>query len=52
LAGGTILISDLDRAGMMKALRAFRDEADKADWALVYFRPRHRDERRQLSHSR
>jgi len=31
------LAADLDRDGMMKTLRAFRDEADKADWALVYF---------------
>jgi uncharacterized caspase-like protein len=31
------LVTDLDRDGMMKALRAFRDQADKADWALVYF---------------
>jgi tetratricopeptide (TPR) repeat protein len=28
---------DLDRDGMVKALRAFRDQADKADWALIYF---------------
>jgi Caspase domain len=28
---------DLDREGMVKALRAFRDQADKADWALIYF---------------
>jgi hypothetical protein len=33
----TALAMDLDRAGMMKALRAFRDKADRADWALVYF---------------
>jgi hypothetical protein len=31
------LATDLDRDGMMKALRAFRDRADKADWAVVYF---------------
>jgi uncharacterized caspase-like protein len=31
------LATDLDRDHMVKALRAFRDEADKADWALVYF---------------
>jgi uncharacterized caspase-like protein len=28
---------DLGRDDMLKALRAFRDEADKADWALIYF---------------
>jgi tetratricopeptide (TPR) repeat protein len=28
---------DLDRAGMVAALRAFRAQADRADWALVYF---------------
>jgi carboxymethylenebutenolidase len=28
---------DLDRDGMVKALRAFRAQADRADWALVYF---------------
>jgi uncharacterized caspase-like protein len=31
------LALDLDRDGMVKALRAFRDQADRADWALVYF---------------
>jgi uncharacterized caspase-like protein len=31
------LATDLDRDGMVKALRAFRDKADQADWALVYF---------------
>jgi tetratricopeptide (TPR) repeat protein len=31
------LVTDLDRDGMVKALRAFRSEADRADWALVYF---------------
>jgi tetratricopeptide (TPR) repeat protein len=31
------LALDLDRAGMVKALQAFRDEADRADWAMVYF---------------
>jgi hypothetical protein len=31
------LATDLDRDGMMKALRAFRDRADNADWAVVYF---------------
>jgi tetratricopeptide (TPR) repeat protein len=33
----TTVTGDLDRAAMRKALRAFRDAADKADWALVYF---------------
>ncbi len=28
---------DLDRADMVAALRAFRAQADRADWALVYF---------------
>jgi tetratricopeptide (TPR) repeat protein len=31
------LAVDLDRDGMVKALRAFRREADRADWALIYF---------------
>jgi tetratricopeptide (TPR) repeat protein len=31
------LALDVDRAGMVAALRAFRGQADKADWALVYF---------------
>jgi tetratricopeptide (TPR) repeat protein len=31
------LAMDLDRDGMVKALRAFRDQADRADWALVYY---------------
>jgi tetratricopeptide (TPR) repeat protein len=31
------LAADLDRAGMVKTLLAFRDQADQADWALVYF---------------
>jgi uncharacterized caspase-like protein len=31
------LAMDLDRDGMVKALRSFRDQADKADWALIYF---------------
>ncbi len=31
------LAIDLDREGMAKALRTFRDRADTADWALVYF---------------
>jgi uncharacterized caspase-like protein len=31
------LAIDLDHDAMLKALRAFRDEADRADWALVYF---------------
>jgi hypothetical protein len=29
--------TDLDRDGLVKALRRFRDQADHADWALVYF---------------
>jgi tetratricopeptide (TPR) repeat protein len=32
-----MLVNDLDRDGMMRTLRAFRDQADSADWALVYF---------------
>jgi tetratricopeptide (TPR) repeat protein len=28
---------DLDRNAMVKALRAFRNVADKADWAVIYF---------------
>jgi tetratricopeptide (TPR) repeat protein len=31
------LATDLDHDGMLKALRSFRDKADAADWALVYF---------------
>jgi uncharacterized caspase-like protein len=31
------LALDLDRDGMVKALRSFRDQADKADWALIYY---------------
>jgi tetratricopeptide (TPR) repeat protein len=31
------LATDLDRDGMVQALRRFRVEADRADWALVYF---------------
>jgi tetratricopeptide (TPR) repeat protein len=31
------LAIDLDHDAMLKALRAFRDQADRADWALVYF---------------
>jgi tetratricopeptide (TPR) repeat protein len=31
------LALDLDRDGMVKALRSFRDQADRADWALVYY---------------
>jgi tetratricopeptide (TPR) repeat protein len=31
------LATDIDRDGMVKALRTFREEADRADWALVYF---------------
>ena len=28
---------DLDRAGMVAALKAFADAADKADWAVIYY---------------
>ena len=28
---------DLDRDAMVKALHSFRDQADRADWALIYF---------------
>jgi uncharacterized caspase-like protein len=31
------LAIDLDRDAMVKALRAFRNQADRADWALIYF---------------
>jgi tetratricopeptide (TPR) repeat protein len=31
------LAVDLDHAAMMKALSSFRDRADNADWALIYF---------------
>jgi uncharacterized caspase-like protein len=31
------LALDLDREAMVKALQAFRDQADQADWALIYF---------------
>jgi hypothetical protein len=31
------LAMGLDRDAMLKTLRAFRDQADKADWALIYF---------------
>jgi len=31
------LAMDLDRDTMVKTLRSFRDQADKADWALIYF---------------
>jgi tetratricopeptide (TPR) repeat protein len=31
------LAMDLDHDAMMKALRSFRDVADSADWALIYF---------------
>jgi tetratricopeptide (TPR) repeat protein len=33
----TVELADLDIAGMVKALQAFRSKADSADWALVYF---------------
>jgi hypothetical protein len=31
------LALDLDRNGMVKALRSFRNKADQADWSLIYF---------------
>ncbi|HMA70197.1 MAG TPA: caspase family protein [Xanthobacteraceae bacterium] len=31
------LATDLDHDAMVKALRVFRDQADNADWALIYF---------------
>jgi tetratricopeptide (TPR) repeat protein len=31
------LAEDVDRAAMVKALSSFRDVADNADWALIYF---------------
>jgi tetratricopeptide (TPR) repeat protein len=31
------LATDLDHDAMTKALRSFRDRADTADWALIYF---------------
>ena len=34
---GVTLANDLDHAGLVKALRAFANEADTADWAVVYF---------------
>jgi tetratricopeptide (TPR) repeat protein len=33
----TTELTDLDLAGMVKALQSFRAKADSADWALVYF---------------
>jgi tetratricopeptide (TPR) repeat protein len=33
----TVELVDLDRDAMVKALRAFRTMADKADWAVIYF---------------
>lgn len=32
-----IVAKDLTRAAMVDTLRAFRDKADRADWAVVYF---------------
>src|SRR5262249_13253981 len=29
--------TDLDHDGMVNALRSFRDKADNADWALIYY---------------
>jgi hypothetical protein len=31
------LAMDIDRDAILKALRAFRDQADQSDWALIYF---------------
>jgi len=31
------ILHDLDRQGMIQALRNFGDEADNSDWALVYY---------------
>ena len=31
------LVQDANRIAMLKALRSFSDEADQADWALVYY---------------
>ena len=31
------LVQDANRIAMLKALRGFSDEADQADWALVYY---------------
>ena len=31
------LVRDATRTAMLKALQAFSDEADQADWALVYY---------------
>jgi uncharacterized caspase-like protein len=31
------LVQDANRGAMLKALRGFSDEADQADWALVYY---------------
>src|SRR5262249_21767464 len=33
----TVEHTDLDRNGMAKALQSFRNKANQADWALVYF---------------
>src|SRR5262249_56021892 len=34
---GVELAMDLDRDTMVKTLRSFRNQADTADWALIYF---------------
>jgi len=31
------VVKDLDRAGMVAALKDFRGKADKAEWALIYY---------------
>src|SRR5262249_28382350 len=33
----TVELTDLDLAGMVKALQAIRNKADSSDWPLVYF---------------
>jgi len=34
---GVTLADDLDHDGLIKALRAFGNEADSADWAVIYY---------------
>jgi uncharacterized caspase-like protein len=34
---GVWVVTDATREGMVRALREFQDEADKADWAVLYF---------------
>lgn len=33
----TTVVRDLDRAGMVNALKAFAEKADAADWAMIYY---------------